>query len=148
MPKKRKAKKILGWREWVSLPKLGIKKIKAKIDTGARTSALHASNIAMVSAGKKKRIRFVIHPKQKNPHPEIIAEAPMMDHRKIKGSHGQVSERPVIQTTLELGKERWPIELTLVNRDLMGFRLLIGREAIKKRFVIDAEHSYLGRKKR
>ena len=136
----------IGWREWVSLPELGVKWIKAKIDTGARTSALHVSHIHRVDGNN--HLEFKIHPMQKRAHPVVIASSDLIEERHIKSSNGETSLRPVIQTNLKIGDEIFPIELTLVNRDLMGFRMLLGREAIRGRFLVDSGRSFLTGKPR
>jgi hypothetical protein len=134
---------VIGWREWLCLPDLSIEKIKAKIDTGARSSALHAFNIEIFSQHGQPRVRFQVHPLQRNSHTTISAEADLLEERVIKDSGGHAQLRPVIVTAVCLGTARWPIELTLTNRDVMGFRMLLGRQAIRHRFWVDAGHSYL-----
>jgi hypothetical protein len=130
----------VGWREWVSLPALGVPHIKAKIDTGARSSALHAFDIEVVGA----YVRFVLHPIQRRLGPTISAEAPLLGERQIRSSNGLVSRRPVIRTPVEILGERREVELTLVPRDEMGFRMLLGRQAIKDGFLVDPGRSYVG----
>ncbi len=132
---------VIGWREWVSFPDLGIKSIKAKIDTGARTSSLHISKSELNN--KSKILQFLIHPKQRSNTPEIKASARIKEHRSVKSSNGESSLRPVIETNLKLGGIEHTIELTLVNRDMMGFRLLLGREAIRNNYLVDSGKSYL-----
>ncbi len=131
----------IGWREWVSFPELGIETIKAKIDTGARTSALHASNIRI--SKRTNEVTFTIHPAQRHRNPVINATAELVEERLIKSSNGETTQRPVIKTKLKIGKKSYFIELTLLNRDLMGFRLLLGRCALKKRFLVDSGESFL-----
>ena len=142
----------VGWREWVSLPGLGVPHIKAKIDTGARSSALHAFDIEIVRRGATSYVRFVLHPIQRSLGPTISAEAPLLGERQIRSSNGLVSLRPVIRTPVEILGERREVELTLVPRDEMGFRMLLGRQAIRDRFLVDPGRSYVGgrpsRKKR
>ncbi len=133
----------IGWREWISLPNLGIMQIKAKIDTGARSSALHAFNIKIFKEKDKQRIRFKVHPVQRDTINTVIAEADLLEWREVRNSGGKAELRPVIVTTVELMGKQWPIELTLTNRDAMGFRMLLGRQALKGRFLIDCEKSYL-----
>lgn len=142
--KKLVKKQIIGWREMVAFPELGLDKIKAKIDTGARSSALHAYNIETykTKSGKLKA-RFSVHPIQKNNRIIVECVANVIDQRMVKSSSGQKELRTTILTTLAMGGEEWPIELTLTNRDTMGFRLLIGRTAIKKKFLVDPQKSYL-----
>lgn len=135
---------IIGWREKVALPELGIKDIKAKIDTGARSSALHAFDIEIIKRGGKQIVRFSVHPYQGDNRHTITAEAELFDMRQVRNSGGAAQIRPVIQTIVELGgDDRWSIELTLTNRDVMGFRMLLGRQAIRQRFLVDASRSFL-----
>jgi hypothetical protein len=141
------SKKILGWREWCALPELNIKKIKAKMDTGARTSALHVSDITYKKRSGKTFVYFRVHPIQRKSRPYFDCSAELIDYRIVKSSTGNRTFRPVIQTTLQVGVESWPIEVTLVNRDLMGFRFLVGRQAIKNSYLIDSGASYLSKKK-
>lgn len=134
---------IMGWREIVALPQLGIKEIKAKIDTGARSSALHAFNLHKFERNGIDMIRFQVHPYQRDSHTTITTEAKILDHRHVTSSSGHAQLRPTIQTVVELGGKQWMIELTLTNRDVMGFRMLLGRQAIRKKFLVDASASYL-----
>lgn len=142
MKRKRSDLKIIGWREWVELPQLGISAVKAKIDTGATTSSIHAIHIERFRRDGKDYARFQVHPLQKNSRVTIQAEAPLVEYRSIRSSSGHESSRPVILTQIGLFDEIWPIELTLANRDEMGFRMLIGRRAMKKRFLVDPGASY------
>ncbi len=138
-----KHKKILGWREWVSLPELGIDLIKAKIDTGARTSSLHAFSIEEFTKGGKSFVRFGIHPFQRRIDVEIFCEAQVRDQRQVTDSGGHSELRYVIESEVKLGEMSWPIELTLTNRDSMGFRMLLGRTALRKLYLVDPGASYL-----
>jgi hypothetical protein len=133
----------IGWREWLALPELGITQIKAKVDTGARTSALHAFHIEYFEEGGGAMVRFQVHPLQRNTTLTISATAPILDKRQVRNSGGQVQDRPVISTLVAIGEHQWPIELTLTNRDVMGFRMLLGREAVRRRFLVDPAGSYL-----
>jgi len=130
---------VLGWREWVVLPELGIPALKAKVDTGARTSALHAFGIERLPG---RRVRFRIHPHQKDDLGEVVAEADLIDERIVRTSGGHSELRPVIRTAVQMGKLELEVELTLSNRALLGFRMLLGREAIRGRFLIDPQKSY------
>jgi hypothetical protein len=134
---------IIGWREQVALPELGIFDVKAKVDTGARSSALHAFDIEIFEHDGKTIVGFKVHPYQRDNHRTIIAQAELLDQRQVRNSGGQTQLRPVIQTPVELGNETFPIELTLTNRDVMGFRMLLGRQAVRGRFLVDAGQSFL-----
>lgn len=134
--------RIIGWREWVGLPLLNVERIKAKVDSGARTSALHAYDIEIVPRDGRSLVRFKIHPLQRDTQVTVQAEAPLLAQRSVRSSNGRSEMRPVIRTMVKLGAQ-WPMELTLTNRDMMGFRLLLGREAIRGRFLIDPSRSYL-----
>ncbi|MEQ8963816.1 MAG: RimK/LysX family protein [Coleofasciculus sp. C2-GNP5-27] len=138
-----KSLSIIGWRERVALPDLGIAQIKAKIDTGARSSALHAFDVETFSRDDKTMVRFKVHPYQRDTHRTVSAEAELIDQRQVRNSGGHAQLRPVIQTMVELNGERWLIELTLTNRDVMGFRMLLGRQAVRKRFLVDAGRSFV-----
>lgn len=137
---------VIGWREWVALPQLGIAFIKPKIDTGARSSSLHASGVEEFYKDNALFVRFRVHPIQRNREFGVKAEAEVLEYRNVKNSSGQKSRRPVILTEIEILGRRWPIELTLADRDEMGFRMLLGREAVRGRFLVDAGKSYYGGK--
>lgn len=134
---------VIGWREKIALPELGIPEIKAKIDTGARSSALHAFDVETFEQNGKMMVRFKVHPYQRDTHHTLTAEAVLLDQRQVRNSGGHAQWRPVIQTMVELDGERWSIELTLTNRDVMGFRMLLGRQAVRQRFLVDAGRSFL-----
>jgi hypothetical protein len=140
---KARPKSVIGWREWVGMPLLETPAVKAKIDTGARTSALHAFDIKMIEVNGVPMVRFKIHPFQRSKGGEVVVEAPLIDRREVKSSTGHLAIRPVIFTPIELMGQRWNIELTLTNRDDMGFRMLLGRQAIRGRFAVDPGRSYL-----
>lgn len=137
------AKPIIGWREWISLPLLGIKEIKPKIDTGARSSSLHAFNMEFYTEGGVEMVRFEVHPLQRNDSNIVTCTAPVLEHRRVTSSSGHRTQRPVILTDVKTRDMRWEIELTLANRDEMGFRMLLGREALRGRFLVDPAHSYV-----
>ncbi len=134
---------ILGWREWITLPDLKVPRIKVKIDTGARSSSLHAFDIESFEERGQAMVRFQIHPRQRDTRQTIIAEALILDHREVRNSGGKAELRPVINTCVQIGDRLWPIELTLTNRDAMGFRMLLGRQAIRRHFLVDPGRSYL-----
>ncbi|WP_347239338.1 RimK/LysX family protein [Phormidium sp. FACHB-1136] len=134
---------MIGWREWVALPHLGVQAIKAKVDTGARSSALHAFDLEHFDRHGVAMVRFQAHPIQRDDRHIVIAEAVLLEERLVRNSGGQEELRPVIQTPVQVGGHIWPIELTLTNRDVMGFRLLLGRQAVRRRYLVDPEHSYL-----
>lgn len=134
---------MLGWREWVGLPNFNIMQIKAKIDTGARSSALHAFAIDPYRKGGERWVMFAIHPIQKNTDVAIECHAPVKDRRVVSDSGGHKQLRYVIDTQLVVGQSVITAEMTLTNRDSMLFRLLIGRTAMDKRFIIAPNASYL-----
>jgi hypothetical protein len=133
----------IGWREWVGLPEMGVDRIKGKIDTGARTSALHAVDMEEYFADGILRVRFRLHPIQRDTRHGIVVDHEVIDERSVRSSSGITELRPVIQTVLALGARQWPIEITLTDRANMGFRLLLGREALRKRVLVDAGRSFL-----
>ena len=141
---KKKELKVIGWREWISLPDLEIKAIKAKVDSGARTSSLHAFDMEIYKRGQNQYVKFSIHPEQKSEKKEIECRAKILEFRKIKSSNGQTELRPVILTKVGLLDEIWEVEMTLTNRDEMGFRMLLGRESIRKKFLVDTGNSFYG----
>lgn len=133
----------VGWREWILLPELGLPIIKAKIDTGARTSCLHAFSVEPFEKDEKKWVRFGIHPHQDDTDTEVYCEAEVIDSRIVSDSGGHKEERYVITTDIVMAEQRWPIEITLTNRDTMLFRMLLGRTAMAKKIIVDPGKSFL-----
>ncbi len=133
----------IGWREWVGFPELGFAAIKAKVDTGARSSSLHAVDIETFRKRGVEWVRFEVHPEQRSVAGSRICEAVVFDRRSVRSSNGKKELRVFIHTLAKLGGETWPIELTLTGRSDMGFRLLLGREAMRRRFIVDPGRSFL-----
>lgn len=142
MAQKPRTKPIIGWREWVGLPDLEVKRVKVKVDTGARSSSLHAFNVEIKKVRGHKMVHFDVHPIQDSKR-SVRCEHELLEERWVRSSNGKRELRPVIRTTLHFDGDEWPIDLTLTSRDMMGFRMLLGREAIRKRFVVDAGRSFL-----
>ena len=143
MAKRTKVLPVVGWREWVELPELCADPIKAKIDTGARTSSLHAFGLEVtVSTSGTPVASFEIHPAQRSPVPRHVVVAPILGFRTVRSSSGHSERRPVIVTPVVVGALRFEIETTLTSRDEMGFRMLLGRAAIRRRFLVDPGRSY------
>ena len=134
---------IIGWREWVSLPDLGLERIKAKVDTGARTSALHAFCLKPFSENGVSKIRFDIHPLQHNTGIVVTSVANVVDKRLVTDSGGHEEERFVIETPITIAGQTWPIEITLTERENMLFRMLLGRSALRKRYIINPARSFV-----
>jgi ribosomal protein S6--L-glutamate ligase len=133
---------ILGWEEWVSLPELGLPALKAKVDTGARTSALHAHVIEPFEADGGLMVRFCVHPVPRREDIEIVCTARVIDRREVTSSNGERENRYVIETPIRIGKRQWPIEITLANRGTMAYRMLLGRQAITSDILIDPASSF------
>ncbi|UUV20826.1 30S ribosomal protein S6--L-glutamate ligase [Flavobacterium sp. CBA20B-1] len=133
---------IVGSEEWCSLPNLKVPAIKVRVDSGAKTSALHAEQIVPFEKNGEKWVKFVIHPIQRSAKSTINCEAKVIDKRVVKSSTGTRESRYVIQTELSLGEQSWNIELTLTNRDSMGFRMLLGREAMTGRIIVDPDEHF------
>ncbi|MFO7859318.1 MAG: RimK/LysX family protein [Ectothiorhodospiraceae bacterium] len=141
---RRRRRITVGWREWAALPELAIPAIKVKVDTGARTSALHAVHLRPFTAEDgRHRISFDVHPYQRRGRPTVHCVADLVGHFQVTSSTGHQEARPVIRTLVTLGGDQWPIDLTLTNRDTMGFRMLLGRRAMRRRLVVDPSASFL-----
>lgn len=134
---------VIGWREWVALPQLGIPHIKAKIDTGARTSALHAFSVDAFQENRRDKVRFLIHPRQQSQRKVVQCTADLVDIRWVMDSGGHREQRFVIQTEVILGDKKLLVDVTLTSRDDMRFRMLLGRTALAKHFLIDPQASYV-----
>jgi hypothetical protein len=135
----------VGWREWVGLPSLGIHRIKAKVDTGARSSSLHVTELEEFEEGGRPWVRFTVHPIQKSGREARQVRAPLTDRRSVRPSSGAAETRPVVVVDVQIGALRFPCEVTLARRDRMGFRMLLGRTALRGRFLVDPGRSYLQR---
>ncbi|WP_337992916.1 ATP-dependent zinc protease [Enterovibrio gelatinilyticus] len=133
----------VGWREWVGLPELNISAIKAKVDTGARTSCLHTFGIEEYEKNDEKWVKFWVHPIQDDSVTEQECHAKVIDMRTVRDSGGHETFRYVILTTLVIGTMRYPIEMTLTARDNMQFRMLLGRTAMEGRLLVDSEASFI-----
>ncbi|EEX13219.1 SSU ribosomal protein S6P modification protein [Citreicella sp. SE45] len=132
----------LGWEEWLALPDLGLRAIRAKVDTGARTSALHAFAIEPFGPAEKPMVRFAIHPDPQDAGLEIICSAPLKDRREVTSSNGETELRFVIETMVEMGGRRWPIEVTLTDRGSMAYRMLLGRSALDEGMIVSPSQSF------
>ena len=134
---------ILGWEEWVALPELGLAAIKAKVDTGARTSALHAFYVEPFGSARGRKVRFGVHPMPRHSDVAIECTARLVDRREVRSSNGEREQRYVIETPIRIGEREWPIEVTLANRDMMAYRMLLGRQAIPGGGLVDPSSSFL-----
>jgi len=133
---------ILGWQEWVALPDLGLPALKAKIDTGAKTSALHTRLIEPFGPSARPMVRFTVRPNPKQADLEIETAAAVIDRREVISSNGERELRFVIATRLSLGAQAWPIEVTLTNRERMAYRMLLGRQGIRPNMLVDPDASF------
>lgn len=144
MPQRKlKAKPIVGWREWVVLPELSPLPLKAKIDTGARTSTLHAFGLRVFERDGLPWVDFEIHPIQRSKAHSTQISHPVATFRQVRSSTGHSEKRPVIRTEFQIGPNQFDIELTLTSRSEMGFRMLVGRSAVRRRFWVDPGRSFL-----
>jgi hypothetical protein len=135
---------VVGWREWLALPDWGVDHVKAKIDTGARTSALHTFGLEPFERDGEEWVRFHVHPWQRSADDDVPVEARLIGRRSVKSSSGVSNMRPVVHTKVRLAGRSLRIEVTLTRRDTMGFRMLIGRQALRRNFLVDPAASYLG----
>ena len=133
---------VLGWEEWIALPELGLPAIKAKVDTGARTSALHAVFVEPFGSARKPMVRFGVHPVPRRADVEITCIAPLVGKREVRSSNGEREERYVITTSIAIGQRTWPIEITLTNRHMMTYRMLLGRQALCAGILVDPAASF------
>lgn len=138
--------RVIGWREWIAIPALMLPAIKAKVDTGARTSALHAFYLEPHTINGLDRIRFGVHPLQRRTDIVVHCEADILDQRAVTDSGGHREMRFTIEVEITLGEETWPVEMTLTDRDSMQFRMLLGRTALRGRAVVDPARSYRTRR--
>lgn len=136
----------VGWREWVMMPDLGIPRLRAKVDTGARTSCLHTFHLEAYEHDGERRVQFWVHPSRRNLNRVIHCDTPLLDERVVTDSGGHREMRYAILTPMRMGPWCWPVEMTLTNRDTMRFRMLIGRTAMKERLCVDPSASFLAGK--
>lgn len=136
-------REVIGWREWVSIPEWDIPSVKAKVDMGARTSSLHAFDVEEIRVGRHRMVRFEVHPEQRSHTGRVRVTAPLLEYRSVRSSSGKACLRPVVRTAVQILGQSIEIELTLARRDLMGFRMLLGRQALRGRFVVDPGRSFL-----
>src|SRR6056297_56733 len=132
----------LGWEEWLGLPDLGLPTLRAKVDTGARTSALHAFDIETFGSARAPKVRFAVHPVPGNEELSIPCSAPIVDRREVTSSNGETEMRFVIETELEVGNTSVPVEITLTDRTMMAYRMLLGRQAIQSDWIISPTESF------
>ncbi|MBS2940316.1 ATP-dependent zinc protease [Nocardioides sp. J2M5] len=140
------SKVVVGWREWVGLPQAGVDFMKAKIDTGARSSSIHAFDLEAYEHDRAEWVRFSIHPWQKSDDDHVELSLPVLDMREVRSSNGQVEKRYAVALDVTLAGRTITTVMTLSNRDEMGFRMLIGREALERGFLVDSSLSYAGGK--
>ncbi len=135
-------KPVIGWREWLALPDIGVPGVKAKIDTGARSSALHTHDFEVFEDGGKELVRFHLHPLKDNDRLELSCVAPLLEYREVRNSFGHTESRPFIRTTAVIGEFAFEIDLSLTNREEMKYRMLLGRQSVADRFLINPSESF------
>lgn len=140
----RRDKRTIGWREWVQLPDLGVVEVKAKVDTGADSSSLHAFNLERFDREGVPYVRFRVHPRRRSAKSVVECEAELIGEKKVRNPGGRIESRPVIRTRVVVAGEEIEALVNLTSRDEMGFRMLLGRRTIRNRFVVDPGRSYLG----
>lgn len=140
---KKKPRPLVGWREWATLPDLHVRSVKVKVDTGARTTALHATDVEVVRRAAGDRVRFRVFANEAHTRHTPVLDVPLVAERRVRSSNGQTELRPVIETRIAVGKLVWVAEVTLTSRSDMGFRMLLGRTALRGRFWVDAGRSFL-----
>lgn len=133
----------IGWREWVTLPRFTSSPINAKIDTGAKTSSLHAAELELIESDDGTMAHFRLEPEDGSSDAPLMVTAPVVDYRTVKSSNGQTQRRPVIRTEVEVGDDRFDLDLTLADRGTMRHRMLIGRRALGDRYLVDSGRSFL-----
>lgn len=142
-PRRARTQPTLGWREWVGLPDHGVDWLKAKVDTGARTSSLHAAGLHTFEVENREWVRFHVYPWQRSTTDAVQVEARVLDRRQVRSSNGSTELRPVVVLPVCIGSRTVDVEFTLTRRDEMGFRMLLGRQALRRRFLVDTGRSYL-----
>jgi len=135
--------KVVGWREWVAFPDFGGPSVRAKVDTGARTSAIHARNIKISKEDGREIADFDIYPHQRDAQTVLHCRAPIIARRRIRNSGGAIQDRVIVRTPIRIGEDVFDIDLSLTRRDRMGYRMLLGRRALKNRYVVDSGRSYV-----
>jgi hypothetical protein len=134
----------IGWREWISFPEWGIEAVKVKVDTGARTSSLHVMDMTFFEKDSRQWVQFIVHPWQETAADAVSVTAPVITYKEVRSSSGCLQKRPVIRTRIVVAHRKIAVDITLTNRSEMGFRMLLGRAAIRNRFMVIPGKSYLG----
>jgi hypothetical protein len=137
------SKVVIGWREWIRFPDFSGVRVRAKIDTGARTSALHAANIKVFEQDGRPMVSFDMFPRARSTETIVPCMAPLIARRRIRNSGGQETFRYIIETNIEIGGDVWPIEISLTQRDRLQLRMLLGRTALGGRYLVDPVNCHL-----